>query len=337
MIHLLPGTEVSLHGLAKENKNGLVGKVLKEHTTQGIRNDVRTIAINGRSGPVELTNLRLWGRDMGNNSPECLLADIQKFIAVIYSNLKQISDSEVYWKKALAYFSKATPNKSTIMFYKCYLSFMETHRSNLPSRKKLHQYHLKLIDGFYGVKSKHYASALRRMGSYYLSHTRKYHTAVRYFNRSLIHDKCHLDDKFLSYKGMVVAYSKLNKFQRALKYAKLGEALYMSSGRKAIHVIWENWFHKYLTLLSDTSNWTNVNQSIDMENNRRETLFTKVALDDEQRDNVKNGCLNRRCGQCQQRSTKPKRCGQCKDTYYCSTRCQKLDWKVHKLVCGEVN
>ena len=39
------------------------------------------------------------------------------------------------------------------------------------------------------------------------------------------------------------------------------------------------------------------------------------------------------CRVCLKDLTTPLKCSECKVPHYCSTACQKLDWKSHKLVC----
>lgn len=42
------------------------------------------------------------------------------------------------------------------------------------------------------------------------------------------------------------------------------------------------------------------------------------------------------CGVCKKEFPELKRCSQCKRTYYCSSECQKADWKSHKSVCSPI-
>jgi transcription elongation factor Elf1 len=30
------------------------------------------------------------------------------------------------------------------------------------------------------------------------------------------------------------------------------------------------------------------------------------------------------------------KCSRCKSTFYCDRNCQKRDWKIHKIACGQV-
>ena len=40
-----------------------------------------------------------------------------------------------------------------------------------------------------------------------------------------------------------------------------------------------------------------------------------------------------RCQACDAKDPKPKACKRCKRSYYCSTECQKRDWRSHKQYC----
>jgi hypothetical protein len=40
------------------------------------------------------------------------------------------------------------------------------------------------------------------------------------------------------------------------------------------------------------------------------------------------------CETCVQELHDPKRCGKCERAYYCSKKCQKIDWKIHKPTCA---
>ncbi len=44
------------------------------------------------------------------------------------------------------------------------------------------------------------------------------------------------------------------------------------------------------------------------------------------------------CGRCripQRSNDKYKKCGKCKEVYYCSKRCQKEHWEIHKYECSK--
>jgi ankyrin repeat protein len=46
------------------------------------------------------------------------------------------------------------------------------------------------------------------------------------------------------------------------------------------------------------------------------------------------------CARCQKKATatvKLPACSQCRKTYYCSTACQKQNWKQHKKTCSEAD
>lgn len=46
-----------------------------------------------------------------------------------------------------------------------------------------------------------------------------------------------------------------------------------------------------------------------------------------------DGDVNYRCRICQKTGETMKKCSQCKTARYCSTECQKADWKQHKPIC----
>ena len=52
-------------------------------------------------------------------------------------------------------------------------------------------------------------------------------------------------------------------------------------------------------------------------------------------DGVK-GEENQFCSKCEQTAEKWKLCGACRNVYYCSVKCQKAHWSIHKIVCSKL-
>lgn len=48
------------------------------------------------------------------------------------------------------------------------------------------------------------------------------------------------------------------------------------------------------------------------------------------------GQSNQFCSKCEQMAEKLKLCGACRSVLYCSVKCQKSDWSIHKLVCSKL-
>ena len=52
-------------------------------------------------------------------------------------------------------------------------------------------------------------------------------------------------------------------------------------------------------------------------------------------DGVK-GEANQFCSKCEQTAEKLKLCGACRNVSYCSVKCQKAHWPIHKIVCSKL-